>query len=112
MTNERWLRWAISKHFRSRGFQVNLKGARVGQAVVDGEVLGKGWRMAVEIKSGHDDVIRGLGQLNAALANGYDSAALVVSVRHANQLDPSMFKNQQIVVLGVDSKTQIHQIYP
>ena len=65
MTNERWLRWAISKYFRSKGLRVNLRGARVGNAVVDGEVVGTGWRMAIEIKSGYDDVIRGLGQLAA-----------------------------------------------
>jgi hypothetical protein len=87
MTNERWLRWAIARHFRQKGFNVNMNGIRVGNAVIDGEVTGEHWKMAIEIKSGHDDVIRGLGQLSAALAHGYSSAALVVSQRHAKKLN-------------------------
>ena len=82
MTNEQWLRWAVAKHFRDRGFHVNMKGVRAGNAIIDGEVVGGNWKLALEIKSGHDDVIRGLGQLSAALAHGYNSAALVVSLRH------------------------------
>jgi hypothetical protein len=49
--------------------------------------------------------IRGLGQLSAALAHGYSSAALVVSLRHAKKLNPTAFNN--IVVLGVDSKAHV-----
>lgn len=112
MTNEQWLRWAIAKHFRDRGFHVNMKGVRAGNAVVDGEVVGKNWKLALEIKSGHDDVIRGLGQLSAALAHGYSSAALIVSLRHAKKLNHTVFNKHNIVVLGVDSKAQIHQVYP
>ena len=112
MTNERWLRWAIAKHFRDRGFHVNMKGVRAGNAVVDGEVVGKNWKLALEIKSSHDDVIRGLGQLSTALAHGYNSAALVVSLRHAKTLNPAAFTKHNIVVLGVDSKAQIRQVYP
>lgn len=88
MTNEQWLRWAVAKHFRDRGFHVNMKGVRAGNAIIDGEVVGGNWKLALEIKSGHDDVIRGLGQLSAALAHGYNSAALVVSLRHAKKLNP------------------------
>jgi hypothetical protein len=112
MTNEKWLRWAVAKHFRDRGFRVNMKGVKTGNAIVDGEVLGKNWKLALEVKSSHDDVIRGLGQLSAALAHGYNSAALVVSLRHAKTLNPVAFVRQNIVVLGVDSKAQIHQVYP
>jgi hypothetical protein len=112
MTNERWLRWAFAKHFRDRGFHVNMKGARVGNAVVDGEIVGKNRKLALEIKSNHDDVIRGLGQLSAALAHGYNSAALVVSLRHAKTLNPVPFMKHNIVVLGIDSKAQIHRVYP
>jgi len=57
-----------------------MKGVRAGNAIVDGEVVGGSLKLALEIKSGHDDVIRGLGQLTAALAHGYNSAALVVSL--------------------------------
>jgi hypothetical protein len=89
-----------------------MSGARVGNAVIDGEVIGEKWRMALEIKSGHDDVTRGLGQLCAALANGYASAALVVSLRHAKTLNALAFSQYKIVLLGVDSKAQVHQVCP
>lgn len=89
-----------------------MNGIRVGNAIVDGEVSGDKWRMALEIKSGHDDVVTGLGQLSEALAHGYSSAALVVSLRRAKQLDPAVFITYNIVALGVDSKAEIHQVYP
>ena len=89
-----------------------MKPVKVGNAAIDGEVTGETWRMAIEIKSGHDDVIRGLGQLSTALANGYSSAALVVSVRHAKKLNPSVFGRYNIVVLGVDSTANVRQVYP
>lgn len=112
MTNEKWLKWAIARHFKQKGFKVNMKAVKVGNAAIDGEVTGEYWKMALEIKSGHDDVIRGLGQLSAALAHGYSSAALVVSLRRAKKLNPTAFNKHNIVVLGVDSKAQIHQVYP
>jgi len=89
-----------------------MKSIKLGNAAIDGEIIGQHWKIAVEIKSGHDDVVRGLGQLSAALAYGYNSAALVVSVNHAKKLNSAVFNTQNIVVLGVDSKAQIHQIYP
>ena len=36
MTNERWLRWAIARYYRSKGYKVSMKPARVGNAMVDG----------------------------------------------------------------------------
>ena len=77
VTNEKWLRWAVGRHFRVRGLYVNLKGVRAGNAVLDGEVMGKGWRMALEVKSGHDNPIRGIGQLVEALSHGCESAHLI-----------------------------------
>lgn len=112
MTNERWLRWAIARHFRQKGFKVNMKPVKVGNAAIDGEVTGELWKMALEIKSGHDDVIRGLGQLSAALAHGYNSTALVVSLKHTKRLNLTAFKKCAIVVLGVDSKAHVNQVYP
>lgn len=112
MTNERWLRWAIARHFRKLGFEVRMKPAKVGFASIDGEVLGAGWKMALEIKSGNDDAVRGLGQLISALAHGYNSVALVVSLRHTKKLDPEVYCKWNIAVLGVDSKGEIHQAYP
>ena len=112
MTNERWLRWAIAKHFREKGYKVNMRSVKVGNAAIDGEVITAHWRMALEVKSGEDDVVRGLGQLSEALAHGYTSAALVVSLRHAKKLDPTVFSKHDFVVLGVDSKAKVSQIYP
>jgi len=111
LTNERWLRWAIARHFRQKGFKVNMKPVKVRNAAIDGEVTGEHWKMALEIKSGHDDVIRGLGQLSAALAHGYNSAALIVSLRHAKKLAPTAFSSHNIVVLGVDSKAHVSQVF-
>jgi len=62
--------------------------------------VGGSLKLALEIKSGHDDVIRGLGQLTAALAHGYNSAALVVSLRHAKKLNLTAFSGHNIVVLS------------
>jgi len=62
-------------------------GAHDGNAAIDGEVVGQGWRMALEIKSTHDDIVRGLGQLAEALAHGYDSAALVTSLRNGQAIE-------------------------
>jgi hypothetical protein len=67
--------------------------------------------MALEVKSGHDDAIRGIGQLAEALAHGYDSAALVTSLRYAKHLDRQVFSGG-LVLLGVDSKAKIHQVCP
>ena len=88
-----------------------MTGVRAGNAVVDGQVIGKNWKMALEIKSGHDDAIRRIGQLVEALCNGYQTAALVTSLRHAKHLDKSVFKNG-LVLLGIGSKARIHQVYP
>jgi hypothetical protein len=112
MTNEKWLRWAIARHFRRKGLKVNMNGVRVGNAIIDGEVIGCKWRMALEIKSGHDDVIRGLGQLCEALASGYGSAALVVSLKHAKKLDRAAFGKYNIVILGIDSDAHVSQVFP
>jgi hypothetical protein len=91
LTNERWLRWAIARHFKQKGFKVKMKPVKVGNAAIDGEVIGVRWKMAVETKSTHDDVIRGLGQLSEALAHGYDSAALVVSLQAKVWQPPHVF---------------------
>jgi hypothetical protein len=112
MTNEKWLRWAITRHFRHKGLRVNMDGVKVGNAIIDGEVTGGHWKMALEIKSGHDDIIRGLDQLLEALAHGYDSAALVVSLRHAKTMKLETFKAHGIVVLGINSNAETHQVYP
>jgi hypothetical protein len=36
--NEKWLRWAVARHFRQKGFKVSMKHVKVGNAAIDGEV--------------------------------------------------------------------------
>jgi hypothetical protein len=88
-----------------------MRSIKVGNAAIDGEVIGKNWKIAIEIKSGHDDVIRGLGQLTTALAHGYNSAVLVISQRRARRLDLTVFNKLSIAVLGVNSRARIKQIF-
>lgn len=111
MTNERWLRWAVQRYYRTLGYKVNMKGVRVGNSIIDGEAENGREKVALEIKSGHDDVVRGIGQLSEALACGYKTAALVTSVQHAKRINPTVFKNG-LVLLGVNSRANIREIYP
>jgi hypothetical protein len=45
------------------GLQVRMCSIRLGNVAIDGEVLGKGWKMALELKTPRDDITRGIGQL-------------------------------------------------
>jgi hypothetical protein len=112
MTNERFLKWAISKHFRQKGLRVRWANIRLGNTAIDGEVVGKEWRMALEIKTPSDDLTRGLGQLAEALAFGYDSAALVTSLWVARRIDYTVFDRLQFVILGIDSHGTVRQVRP
>ena len=90
---------------------MNMRPVKVGNATVDGEVVGHGWRMALEIKSTKDDLIRGIGQCTEALVRGYQSAALVTSVQRAKRIKPEVF-HEHLILLGIDAKARVHQIYP
>lgn len=49
VTNERWLRWAVGRYYRSHGYRVSMKPARAGNAIVDGVAVGpEGDRIAIE----------------------------------------------------------------
>jgi hypothetical protein len=56
----RWLRWAVGRHFRIQSFKVNMNGVKVGNAVLDGEVVGSQWKMALEARglNGLDKLFR------------------------------------------------------
>lgn len=87
MTNERWLKWAIARYYRSQGYKVSMKPARAGNAMVDGVAVGpEGERIAIEVKSPRDDVIRGIGQCYEAVCAGYTRAVLVTTLRIASVL--------------------------
>jgi hypothetical protein len=70
----------------------------------DGESL---WRF----KSTKDDVVRGIGQCTEALANGYETAALVTSLQRAKRISPHVF-HEHFVLLGIDAKRHVRQVYP
>jgi hypothetical protein len=112
LTNLRWLKWAIARHFRQKGLKVHLASIRLGNVAIDGEVEGRGWKMALEIKTPGDDITRGIGQLAEALAYGYDQVALVTTLRTARRIDPAVFDKLGLVLLGVDSKGKAEQVYP
>ncbi|MGA2239841.1 MAG: hypothetical protein ABSG74_11580 [Candidatus Bathyarchaeia archaeon] len=110
MTNERWLKWAIARHYRSIGYKVSMKPARAGNAMADGVALSpEGERIAIEIKSPSDDIIRGVGQCFEALAAGYSRAVLVTTLRVGRKLKKRVFQRRRFKLLGVDAKARIHR---
>ena len=110
MTNEKWLKWAIGRYYRSRGYRVSMKPARAGNAMVDGVAIGfDGERIAIEVKSPSDDVIRGVGQCYEAVCAGYTRAVLVTTLRIARKLRKRVFQRRGIRLIGVDAKARIHR---
>ena len=80
--------------------------------MIDGEVIGDGLRMTIELKTPRDDVTRGIGQLAEALAFGYDKAALVTTLNKAKKINRKVFDKLGLILLGVDSKGDVKQVYP
>jgi hypothetical protein len=110
LTNEAWLRWAIARYYRSHGYKVSMKPARAGNAMVDGVAWSPdGERIAIEVKSPSDDIIRGVGQCFEALANGYNRAVLVTTLRVAKKLRKRVFQRRGLKLIGVDAKARIHR---
>ena len=68
--------------------------------------------MALELKTPRDDITRGIGQLAEALAFGYNQAVLVTTLRNAKRIDHAVFHRLGIVILGIDSKGEVQQVYP
>jgi len=113
MTNERWLKWAIARHYRSLNYKVSMKPARAGNAIVDGVAVGpEGERIAIEVKSPSDDIIRGVGQSYEAICAGYNRAVLVTTLRIAKRLRKRAFQRRNIRLVGVDAKARIHRYDP
>jgi predicted RecB family endonuclease len=110
MTNERWLRWAIARYYRSHDYKVRMKPARAGNAMVDGVAVSPdGERIAIEVKSPSDDIVRGIGQCYEALAAGYSRAVLVTTLRVARKLKKRVFQRRGMKLVGVDAKAGIHR---
>ena len=95
LTNEKWLKWAIARYYRSLGYKISMKPARVGNAMVDGVALSPdGERIAIEVKSPSDDIIRGIRQCAEALAAGYSRAVLVTTLRVGKKLKKRVFQRR------------------
>jgi hypothetical protein len=110
--SERFLKWAIRRHFHEKGLKVRVARIRLGNTEIDGEIEGKGWKMALELKAPGDDLTRGLGQAAEALAFGYERAAIVTTLKRAQRANSALFDRLGLVLLGVDSKGNVHQVYP
>jgi hypothetical protein len=110
MTNERWPKWAITRYYRSLGYKVSMKPARVGNAFVDGIALSRdGERIAIEVKSPSDGIIRGVGQCFEALAAGHNRAVLVTTLRVAKKLRKRVFQRRGLKLIGIDARARIHR---
>jgi predicted RecB family endonuclease len=110
LTNERWLKWAIGRYYRSLGYKVSMKPARAGNAMVDGvAVTPEGERIAIEVKSPRDDIIRGVGQCYEAVCAGYTRAVLVTTLRVGKKLRRRVFQRKSVRLVGVDAKARIHR---
>jgi predicted RecB family endonuclease len=110
MTNERWLKWAIARYYRSKGYKVSMKPARVGNAMVDGIAIGpEGERIAIEVKSPADDIVRGIGQCYEALAAGHSRAVLVTTLRVARKLRKRVFQRRGLRLIGIDAMARVHR---
>jgi hypothetical protein len=110
LTNLRWLKWRITRYFRDQGFQVSLRSIKLGNTAIDGEAIGNGIRIALEIKTPRDDVTRALGQLTEALAFGYDKAALVTTLNKAKKINRTVFAKTGFILFAVNSKGNITKL--
>ena len=78
--------------------------------MVDGVAIGHdGERIAIEVKSPRDDIIRGVGQCFETLAAGYSRAVLVTTLRVAKKLRKRVFQRKGLKLIGVDAKARIHR---
>ncbi len=87
-----------------------MRSIRLGNVAIDGEVIGDGWKMAIELKSPKDDITRGIGQLAEALAYGYNKAAMITTLRNARRINRTVFEKFGFLLLGVDSKGDITEL--
>jgi hypothetical protein len=90
-----------------------MKSVKVGNAMVDGVAIGpEGERIAIEVKSPRDDIVRGMGQCFEALAAGYARAVLVTTMKVARKTRKRVFQRKGIKLIGVDAKARVHRYDP
>ena len=110
LTNERWLNWAVARYYRSHGYRVTMKPARAGNVMIDGIALGpEGERIAIEVKSPRDGIIRGISQCCEEVCAGYTRAVLVTTLKTAGKLRERAFQRRDIRLIGVDAKARVHR---
>ena len=84
--------------------------SNLDDTMVDGVARSpEGERIAIEVKSPSDDIIRGVGQCFEALAAGYNRAVLVTTLRVAKKLRKRVFQRRSLKLIGVDAKARIHR---
>jgi len=78
--------------------------------MVDGVAIGpEGERVAIEVKSPSDDIVRGIGQCYEAVCAGYNRAVLVTTLRIAKKLRKRTFQRRRIRLIGIDAKARVHR---
>jgi hypothetical protein len=78
--------------------------------MVDGVALSpEGERIAIEVKSPSDGIIRGIGQCVEALAAGYNRAMLVTTLRVAKKLKKRVYQRRNLKLIGVDARARIYR---
>jgi len=81
--------------------------------MVDGLAVGpEGERIAIEVKSPRDDIVRGIGQCYEALAAGYSRVVLVTTFRVARKLKKRVFQRRGVKLIGIDAKARVHRYDP
>jgi len=81
--------------------------------MMDGVAVGpEGERIAIEVKSPRDDIIRGIGQCYDAVCAGYTRAVLVTTLRIARGLKKRAFQRGGIRLIGIDAKARVHRYDP
>ena len=107
--SERFLKWAIKRHYKGLGYKVRMARIRLGNTEIDGEAVSPDdERIAIEIKTPCDDFVRGIGQMTAALAYGYNRAILATTSRNAKKIMANMvFKKFSFGLIGVDSRGNV-----
>jgi len=87
-----------------------MKSARTGNAMIDGVAISpEGERIAIEVKSPRDDLVRGIGQCYEAVCAGYNRAVLVTTLKVAKRLKKRAFQRRGIRLVGVDAKARVHR---
>ena len=104
-----FLRRVIQRHYKGEMAEAVFPrgGIHVGNCFIDGEAQTGAWKMAIELKSDADDLLRGLGQLLEALSHGYDMALLVTSASRAERLDIKVFQESGIGLVAVNSRGEV-----